>query len=291
MPAAFPGLPQLREIARRALEEDLGVLPGGSLEGRDITTIGIVPAALRARARILAREPLVAAGGPVAREVFLALDPNASWSAVPEGDALDAGDTVATVEGSARAILTGERSALNFLQRLCGIATMARRAAEEVRGTRAVVLDTRKTTPLLRSLEKYAVAVGGGVNHRAGLYDAILVKDNHVAIAGGVGAAIARLREAGHDPAEITVEVDDFTGLDEALAAGAGRILLDNFGPDEARRAIARIAGRAKAECSGGLAAGGLRPFAEAGADFLSLGCLTHSVRASDLSLEMEPLP
>ena len=276
----FPGV--LREIVRAALAEDLG--PRG-----DVTTRAIVSAAVRARGRIVARQDLVLAGGAAASEVFRQIDPAVRWQGVADGTVLSSGATAATLAGPAGALLTGERTALNFLQRLSGIATQARRAVEEVAGTKTVILDTRKTTPSLRALEKRAVAAGGASNHRAGLFDAVLIKDNHVALAGGVGEAIRRAVAAGHPAGSIEVEVDDLDQLDAALAAGAGRILLDNFTPEQAGRAIRRIAGRALVECSGGLRPGGLRAYADAGADFLSLGWLTHSATAADLSLEIEP--
>lgn len=274
----------VREIVRAALVEDLA-------DGRDITSEAVVPAGVRAVGRFVAREEMVAAGLPLAREVFLLIDPEVAWEAVEDGSLVPAGSTLATVRGNARVILTGERTALNFLQRLCAVATLSRRAVREVEGTGTVILDTRKTTPGLRLLEKHAVAAEGAVNHRMGLHDAVLIKDNHVSLAGGVGHAIAAAAAAGIDPSSLTVEVDDLAGLEEALAAGAGRILLDNFEPPDVAVAVRRTAKRALIECSGGLKPGGLRAYAEAGADFLSLGCLTHSAPAVDISLEMERTP
>jgi nicotinate-nucleotide pyrophosphorylase (carboxylating) len=276
-------LATVRSLVDMALREDLG-------GGGDRTTDAIVPRSLRARGHIVAREPLILAGAFVAREVFHRLDSSLTWQSLEDGTALVAGDELAVIEGAARPILTGERTALNFLQRLSGVATASRRAVEEVAGTGVLILDTRKTTPGLRVLEKYAVSVGGATNHRMGLHDAVLIKDNHVAAAGGVREAVRRALNAGIAPEKIEIEVDDLEGLREALDAGAGRVLLDNFTPEETAQAVTLAGGRAKIECSGGLSVGGLRPYARSGADSLSLGSLTHSVRAVDLSLELELL-
>lgn len=274
---------RIRALVAAALDEDIGA--------GDLTTRALIPDGVRARGRIIAKEPLVVCGLPLAREVFLTLDPEASWrERAREGGATALGSEVASVEGRADAVLTGERTALNFLQRLSGIATLARQAVSEIAGTRALVLDTRKTTPTLRDIEKYAVRTGGASNHRTGLYDAVLVKENHVALCGGITEAVRRAQASGFAPASIEVEVDDFEGLEEALACGVGRILLDNFRAEDAARAVGRIAGRAKVEISGGLVPGRLRAFAEAGAEYLSLGSLTHSARAVDLSLDVEML-
>ncbi len=287
----------MRELVARALAEDVG--------GGDLTTAATVDPALRATGRFLAREPFVVCGLPIARAVFEQLDPGVSWREEAsaggaggpsgqgggvEGSDAGPGDCFASVTGPCAAILTGERTALNFLQRLSGIATIARRAVREVEGTGAVILDTRKTTPTLRAIEKYAVRVGGASNHRAGLYDAVLIKDNHVALAGGVGEAIRRALGAGHPISGIEIEVDDLDGVREALRAGARRLLLDNMTPAQVAEAVGVIAGRARIEVSGGLRAGNLRAYAEAGADFLSIGALTHSAPAVDISLEVEPL-
>jgi len=271
----------VRRLVAQALAEDVGA--------GDITTAAVVPPERPGRGRIVAREALVVCGLPLARETFAAIDPHTLFEeAMPEGSAAAAGATVAVVQGSAAVILTGERVALNFLQALSGIATLARRAVEEVAGTGAVILDTRKTTPTLRAIEKYAVRVGGARNHRSGLYDAVLVKDNHLAIAGGITAAVRRLRAAGREPATIEVEVESLDGALEALRAGVGHLLLDNFTPDRVAEAVRVIAGRATIEVSGGLRPGGLRAYAQAGVDFLSLGSLTHSAPAVDIALDME---
>jgi nicotinate-nucleotide pyrophosphorylase (carboxylating) len=197
-----------------------------------------------------------------------------------------------SVEGSARALLTAERTALNFLAHLSGVASMAARAASEVRGTGATVLDTRKTTPGMRALEKAAVAAGGASNHRAGLYDAILIKENHIAAAGGIAEAVARARAAAPElAATLEVEVRDADEIDQALAAGAPRLLLDNMSEEQLRAAVAQVAGRARLEASGGVTLQTLRSRAETGIEWISMGALTHSAPALDLSLTMESLP
>jgi len=273
-------------IVSRALAEDVGA--------GDVTTGATVPADARARAVIRQKAPGVIYGLDPAEEVFRSLDPGATFAReVAEGVWREAGD-VLRVEGLARALLTGERTALNFLQRLSGVATMAARAVKAIDGTSARILDTRKTTPGLRALEKAAVAAGGATNHRAGLYDAILIKENHAALAGGVGAAVRRAHEEAPD-LPLEVECRNLTEVDEALAAGAGvggfRILLDNMSPDELRAAVAHVAGRAELEASGGVTLQTLREVASTGVDFVSVGALTHSAPALDLSLLLTPLP
>ena len=290
---AEPGLdPALvRDLVSRALAEDVGT--------GDITTAATVDPTLRATGLFIARQDCVLCGLPLARAVFASLDPAIRWTdmaaevragATGEGTELAAGDCFATVAGSCAALLTGERTALNFLQRLSGIATLTRHAVREVEGTRALVLDTRKTTPTMRAIEKYAVRTGGAANHRFGLFDAVLIKDNHVALAGGISAAILRARAAGRAIADIEVEVDDIEGALEAIEAGATHLLLDNFTPQQVAEAVRGIGGRARVEVSGGLRPGELRAYAEAGADCLSIGRLTHSAPAVDISLEVEPL-
>ncbi len=282
-----PG-PDPRAVARAvaaALEEDLGGTG-------DITTDAIIPEGSRGRARILARQRLVVAGLPVARHVFRVLDGSLSFrSRRSEGDDVVNGDVLAEIEGASRPILRGERTALNFLMRMCGIATVARAAVAEVAGTGAVVLDTRKTAPGLRALDKYAVAVGGAANHRMGLYDAAMIKDTHLAAAGSIGEAVARLRGAGVPADRITVEVRDGSQLEQAIAAGAGRALLDNMDLEGLRQSVALAGGRIALEASGGLRPGRLRPAAETGVDFLSIGALTHSAPAADVSMVLESLP
>jgi nicotinate-nucleotide pyrophosphorylase (carboxylating) len=269
-----------REIVRRALAEDLG--------WGDVTTDAIVPSQQRATGVLLAKSPCVLAGLDVAIETFRQLDPAVGVrSDRNDGDLCAPGDVLSTLRGSATSLLTAERTALNFLQRLSGIATLTRRYVDAA-GTRITILDTRKTTPTLRALEKYAVRAGGGMNHRGGLDDGILIKDNHVRLAGGVGEAVRRMKAAGQEM-PIEVEAQSLDQVDEALAAGAEIILLDNLSTDEIREAVRRIAGRAKTEVSGGVNLERLPELAATGADFVSIGALTHSAPAVDVSLELEP--
>jgi nicotinate-nucleotide pyrophosphorylase (carboxylating) len=271
------------DVVARALAEDLG-------DG-DVTTRATVPADARARAVIRQKAPGVIYGLDVAEEVFRSLDPKASFTReVSEGEWRDSGE-VLRVDGRARALLSGERTALNFLQRLSGVATMAARAVQAIDGTGARILDTRKTTPGLRALEKAAVAAGGATNHRAGLYDAILIKENHAALAGGVGEAVRRARAARPD-LPLAVEVRDGAEIDEALAAGAPRLLLDNMSPEQVRAAVAQVGGRAVLEASGGVDDETVLVYATIeGLDYVSMGALTHSAPSLDLSLLLEPLP
>jgi nicotinate-nucleotide pyrophosphorylase (carboxylating) len=269
------------DVVARALAEDLG-------DG-DVTTAATVPAQTRARAVIRQKAPGVIYGLDVAERVFRSLDPEAGFTReVAEGVWRESGE-VLRIEGRARALLSGERTALNFLQRLSGVATMAARAVQAVSGTGAVILDTRKTTPGLRALEKAAVAAGGATNHRAGLYDAILIKENHSALAGGVGAAVRRAREQAPD-LPLEVECRDLAEVDEALEARASWLLLDNMSPAELRRAVEHVGGRAELEASGGVTLQTLREVASTGVDFVSVGALTHSAPALDLSLLLTPL-
>jgi nicotinate-nucleotide pyrophosphorylase (carboxylating) len=269
------------DVVARALAEDLG-------DG-DVTTAATVPAQTRARAVIRQKAPGVIYGLDVAERVFRSLDPEAGFAReVAEGVWRESGE-VLRIEGRARALLSGERTALNFLQRLSGVATMAARAVQAVSGTGAVILDTRKTTPGLRALEKAAVAAGGATNHRAGLYDAILIKENHSALAGGVGAAVRRAREQAPD-LPLEVECRDLAEVDEALEARASWLLLDNMSPVELRRAVEHVGGRAELEASGGVTLQTLREVASTGVDFVSVGALTHSAPALDLSLLLTPL-
>ena len=272
-------------LVRAALAEDVGT--------GDVTTLATVDAQARARALIRQKAPGVIYGLEAAEATFALLDPEASFERlVAEGEWREDGGPVLSIEGSARALLTGERTALNFLTHLSGVATMAARAAREVRGTGARVLDTRKTIPGLRALEKAAVAAGGASNHRAGLYDAILIKENHIAAAGGIARAIERARAAAPELADtLEVEVRDAGEIDEALAAGAPRLLLDNMDEAQLRAAVARVGGRAELEASGGVSLRTLRSVAETGIEWISMGALTHSAPALDLSLIMEARP
>src|SRR5271170_4432715 len=273
------------ELVRAALEEDIGT--------GDVTTAATVPARSAARALITQKAPGVIYGLQTAEIVFALLDPDARFERLAgEGDWREDGGPVLRVEGRARALLSGERTALNFLGHLSGVATLSARAAREVEGTGARVLDTRKTTPGLRALEKAAVAAGGATNHRAGLYDAILIKENHVVAAGGIAQAVARARAAAPELAgTLEIEVRDPDEIELALAAGAPRLLLDNMDEAQLRAAVAQVAGRAELEASGGATLQTLGPLARTGIEWISMGALTHSAPALDLSLMMEAQP
>ena len=269
----------VERVVEEALAEDVG--PG------DLTTEALIGPEARCRARLLMGEAGVVCGLPVAEAVFRRLDRLARFQPlVGDGQVLDGPRAVASVEGTARAVLTGERTALNLLARLSGVATLAHAFVGAVAGTRAVILDTRKTTPGLRALEKYATRTGGAMNHRRGLYDGVLVKDNHLKLAGGVPAAVAALRRGatGHP---VEVEVETLHDVRQALAAGADVLLLDNMSTDLIAQAVALVDGRAKLEASGGVTLSRARDIADAGVDFISVGALTHSARSLDVSLEV----
>jgi nicotinate-nucleotide pyrophosphorylase (carboxylating) len=274
-----------RDLVRRALAEDVG-------DG-DITTEATVASTLMARGVFLVKADCVLAGQEVAFEVFRQVagaDKGPSpvfLTAKKDGDACRAGDEIADVVASARTLLVGERTALNFLQRLSGISTRARRFVEAADG-RITILDTRKTTPTLRALEKYAVRAGGASNHRVGLFDAVLIKDNHIRLAGGVPAAIQRVR-AGRPGLPVEIEAETLDQVDEALAAGADIILVDNMPTATIREAVTRARGRAKIEISGGVTLERIPELAATGADFVSVGALTHSAPAIDISFEIGP--
>jgi nicotinate-nucleotide pyrophosphorylase (carboxylating) len=270
-----------RDIVRRALDEDI--------QDGDITTAATVSPAQRARGVFLVKADCGLAGLEVAFEAFRQLDPHVGFTARKhDGEVCAAGDEIAEVVGSAAALLTAERTALNFVQRLCGIATRARRFVDAA-GDRITVLDTRKTTPTLRVLEKYAVRAGGATNHRTGLYDAVLIKDNHIRLAGGIRAAVDRTRR--YRPGlPIEVEAQSLAQVDEALAVGVETILLDNLSLDDIREAVARTHGRALTEISGGVTLDRMADLAASGAGFVSVGALTHSAPAIDISFELEPL-
>ncbi len=272
----------IEETVARALAEDVG-------DG-DVTTFATVPADARASALISQKAPGVVFGLAVAEETFRALDPQATFRRlVDEGTWRETGP-VLEIEGSARAILTAERTALNFLQRLSGVATITAIYVKAIEGTGAKILDTRKTTPGLRALEKAAVAAGGGTNHRKGLYDAILIKENHAALAGGVGEAVRLARE--YAPGlQLEVECRTLAEIDEALEAGAPMILLDNMNAEQLSAAVKRVDGRAELEASGGVTLHTLREIASTGVQFVSVGALTHSATALDLSLILRPIP
>jgi nicotinate-nucleotide pyrophosphorylase (carboxylating) len=268
-----------REIVRRAVAEDLG--------WGDLTTDAIVPSDRRARGVLIARSPLVLAGLAVAIEAFLQLDPAATIiEHRHDGESCLTDDRIAEIRGFAAPMLTAERTALNFLQRLSGIATLTRQFVDAARG-RIRILDTRKTTPLLRVLEKYAVRAGGGINHRMALDEGLLIKDNHIRLAGGIAPALERLQAAEHEM-PIEVEAQSLEQVDEALAAGASLILVDNLSTDEVREAVRRTRGRAQVEISGGVTFERLEELASTGAEFVSIGALTHSAPAADISFEIE---
>jgi nicotinate-nucleotide pyrophosphorylase (carboxylating) len=267
---------------RRALEEDVG--------SGDVTTRAVVPDDARARATISQKAPGVVFGLDAAEAVFAQVDERLAVSRLAEEGAWRQGGEVLAVEGGAAGILVGERVALNLLGRLSGVATLTARYVEAVEGTGARILDTRKTTPGLRALEKAAVAAGGGHNHRTGLYDAMLVKENHSALAGGVGEATRRALAAAPAGMAVEIECASLDDVDAALAAGATRLLLDNMDPATLREAVARARGRAQTEASGNVSLETVRAVAETGVDWISVGALTHSAPALDLSLLLDPL-
>jgi nicotinate-nucleotide pyrophosphorylase (carboxylating) len=270
-----------QDLVRRALAEDVGA--------GDVTTDATVPPGQRARGVFLVKSPCVLAGVDVAIETFRQIERGIEVSfSKADGDPCRQGDEIGEVVGLARTLLVAERTALNFIQRLSGIATRAR-AFVDASGGRITILDTRKTTPTLRALEKHAVAAGGASNHRFGLYDAILIKDNHVRLAGGVAAAVARCRASRPD-LRLEIEAQSLSEFDEALAAGADIILVDNMSLDEVREAVRRSAGRSKIEISGGVTLERIKELASTGADFVSAGALTHSAPAVDISFEIEPI-
>jgi nicotinate-nucleotide pyrophosphorylase (carboxylating) len=276
---------EIRRAVQLSLEEDIGI--------GDLTTLATIPATATARAMLLAREPLVVAGLAVAEAVFRELSPSLGINrAVNDGDPVKAGQALLQVFGSAQAILTAERVALNFLQRLSGIATLTKQFVDAIQGTRAQILDTRKTTPGLRRLEKYAVTCGGGHNHRLGLFDNVLIKDNHLAALrkespNPIAAAVKRVREL-YPEHKIEVETDTLEQVEQALAAGADVILLDNMNLVQLRVAVQQVKGRAKTEASGGVSLGTVRQIAETGVDYISVGALTHTARAVDIALDLE---
>ena len=274
-----------------ALEEDLG--------SGDCTSMSSVPESLVHEGFILAKESGVVAGIEVAQEVFHRVDPNVQFEAVVgDGDSVDLGDVVIRLHGAARSILAAERLALNFMQRMSGVATTTRRAMDILEGTPTKVLDTRKTTPGLRAFEKWGVRLGGGVNHRMGLYDMVLIKDNHVDYAGSMTQALTNVQDyfqEGGALVPVVVEVRSMSELDEALVAASDvgltltRLLLDNFTPEEVNKAVQHVGGRLPLEASGGIDLTNLRAYGDAGVDFVSMGSLTHSVKSLDLSLKTRP--
>jgi nicotinate-nucleotide pyrophosphorylase (carboxylating) len=255
----------------------------------DITTLAVVREGRNARAILKAKETMLLAGIKVAARVFQRLDECIVFNALfDEGSRLAKGDMIAEIHGEASLLLQGERVALNLLQRMCGIATITDRYVEAVRGTKARVVDTRKTTPGLRVLEKYAVRVGGGMNHRTGLYDGVLIKENHIAAAGGITESVQRARSYIPHTLKIEIETETLEQVIEALAAGADIIMLDNMDVPTMREAVAKINGRALVEASGGVNLDSIRSIAETGVDIISVGALTHSARAVDISMLLE---
>lgn len=264
-----------------ALQEDIGT--------GDITTECCVPETQQSRAVFRCKQAGVVCGLDVAKRVFALLDDSVVFTAtVAEGTAVQVGDIVATISGPSRSILSGERVALNLMQHMSGVATQTARLVEQVRGTNAVIVDTRKTTPGMRVLEKYAVRMGGGINHRFNLADGVLIKDNHIVAAGGIANAVSNARKIVPHTLKIEVETTNFAEIQEALEAGADIIMLDNMSCADMAEAVKRIAGRAKVEASGNMGSRNVREVAETGVDLISVGALTHSVEALDISLQFQ---
>ncbi len=271
----------LRELVAAALAEDVGP--------RDVTAESTVPAAARARGSLLAKQDLLLAGLDAARFAFEARVPDLAWQPrFADGDRVENGASIGVLSGDARGVLSAERVALNFLQQASAVATLTRRFVDAVAGTRARIRDTRKTLPLLRALQKRAVILGGGESHRSGLATGVLIKDNHIRLAGSAAEATRRAVGAAGLPVE--TEVERLDQIDGVLEAGAHMLLLDNFTPEQVRTAVALVAGRVPVEVSGGVRLDNVRAYAEAGADFIAIGALTHSAPAADISLELEPL-
>lgn len=273
--------PQVEQIITLALNEDIGT--------GDITTLSTIPADKTALGRFVAKEDMILCGIDLAAHIFGRVDPSIELKAnFKDGDAVKKGDVIATVSGNAQNVLTGERTALNFMQRLTGIATRTHASVAEVAGTNAKITDTRKTTPGLRVLEKYAVRVGGGTNHRFNLADGVLIKDNHIAVSGGIKNAVKNARAVIPHTLKIEVEVETKEQLAEALDAGADIIMLDNMSYDLMRECVGIVAGRALVEASGNMGEKNLREVAETGVDIISIGALTHTVKAADISLKFQ---
>jgi nicotinate-nucleotide pyrophosphorylase (carboxylating) len=283
-PAELPPAHTWLPLLARALEEDVG--PG------DVTSLIVIGAEQRGHAVIEARAPIVVCGLEIARRVFAELDPELAFErCAADGERVAAGAVIARIQGPLRTLLAGERTALNFLMRLCGVATFTRRFVEAVAGTGAIVLDTRKTLPGWRTLDKYATAIGGAHNHRTGLYDGILLKDNHVAVAGGVVQAVKAARAARLDHLRIQVEVESPADAYAAVEAGADSLLLDNMGLDAIRGVAERLRERVLLEVSGGVRLENVRQIAETGVQRISVGALTHSAPAADVALEIAEGP
>jgi len=273
----------VRQLIESTLSEDIGT--------GDITSETIVPSDLRATGEIFAKGECVLAGIDVAHEVFSLLDTQLDFEMIrPDGSTLHRGDAIARMYGKARSLLTGERVALNFLQRLSGIATLTSKYVEKIKGFNAKIIDTRKTTPGLRALEKYAVTVGGGTNHRFGLYDAVLIKDNHIDVIGSISLAVGSARAKIPHTMKIEVETRDLQEVEEALNARADIIMLDNMDCERMKQAVELIGGRALTEASGGITLSNLVQVAETGVDLISIGALTHSSQAVDISMDVRIL-
>jgi len=272
------------EAVQRALDEDLQ-------SSGDITSRALIPSGARGRGRIVVREEGIVAGLPLASMVFRLLDTKVKFQPlVSDGDRLPAASEIAVVEGPVVTILEGERTALNFLQRLSGIATLTSRFVAAAAPYGVSILDTRKTTPGLRGLEKYAVRAGGGKNHRLGLYDAVLIKDNHIAAVGGVGKAVEEARAAVGESITIEVEIQRLADLEEAIRAGADIVMLDNMSAAEVGEAVGSARERVKLEASGGIDLANVAAYAETGVDFISVGAITHSAKALDIALDLDPV-
>ncbi|MHC1728666.1 MAG: carboxylating nicotinate-nucleotide diphosphorylase [Syntrophobacteraceae bacterium] len=270
---------ELDDLLRLALREDIG--------SGDVTTLSLIPPEQKGNAVVFGREPFVLSGSAPFRRVFELLDPEVRVDCLfPDGEKIAPNVPLFKLDGRAGTLLSGERTALNLVQRLCGVATLTRNMSDAITGTGCRLLDTRKTTPLWRSLEKEAVRHGGGKNHRFGLSDGVLIKDNHIAAAGSVGEAVRRARAAAPHTLKIEVEVEDLDGLHEAISAGADIVLLDNFTMDSLRQAVEITKGRVLLEASGGINLETVRNVAETGVDFVSSGAMTHSARAIDLTME-----
>ncbi|MGZ6276623.1 MAG: carboxylating nicotinate-nucleotide diphosphorylase [Syntrophales bacterium] len=271
----------VRKIVQSAIEEDAGEA--------DLTTAAALTGEESGKARALAKSAVVVAGIDVFAETFLFLDPRMQFKCrCKDGEVVEKGGCIAEISGNLSSILTAERVALNFLQRMSGIATLTRRYVDEVKGTKAKILDTRKTAPGLRYLDKYAVRIGGGHNHRFGLYDGVLIKDNHIAAAGGISQALARVRGRLPHTLKVEIEVKNLQELKEAMDSGADVIMLDNMSLEDMGKAVAATGGRVPLEASGNVSLANVRKIAETGVDFISVGALTHSVPASDISLKIE---
>lgn len=274
---------QIDRLIDLALDEDLGT-------AGDVTSLAVIDANLTGRARFLSKDTLVLAGLDAATRVFRAIDPSVklTWTRA-EGDEVKKGEIFGEVSGSARSLLTAERTALNLLQRLSGVATVTRKAVTALGPGKTRLIDTRKTTPGLRGLEKLAVRAGGGLNHRIGLFDGVLIKDNHIAACGSITQAVKRAKAFVHPLMKVECEVVDLAGLEEAIAAGADLVLLDNMDDAMLAEAVKRANGRVKLEASGNMTLERLPRVAQTGVDYVSMGAVTHSARAVDISLEMDP--